>query len=286
LLPFRRVLVGWARSGSDDHLVEYAARVAGEAELSFVHVGRLSEPRSAAVLEEMRAQVARLSSGASLLVPPAVHVLHGVRIDLLLAQAVAADADLIMLGQRSVRARRTLARRLAMKAPCSVWMVPGHAPLRVTRVLAAVDFSPSSAAALRAATQLISGVEQTQCLALHVDVEETPERRQPAGRTAELAWQEFTASLDLPPAFRFVAEPGRSAAKTLCDAAVREDADLIVMGARGQSSSAAVLLGREVEEVLRHSRVPVLVVRRPEDRLPLAPLLLAGATPDLLRHAG
>jgi nucleotide-binding universal stress UspA family protein len=45
--------------------------------------------------------------------------------------------------------------------------------------------------------------------------------------------------------------------------AERLKADLVVVGARGQNPSAAVLLGSETEQALRESAVPVLVVKAP-----------------------
>jgi nucleotide-binding universal stress UspA family protein len=40
-----------------------------------------------------------------------------------------------------------------------------------------------------------------------------------------------------------------------------EDADLVVMGTRGRSRAAAVLLGSETEQVIIESRIPILAVK-------------------------
>ena len=56
-------------------------------------------------------------------------VLHGEVIDCLLETAAEWAADLILVGHsREHNGRRALARRLAMKAPCSVWMRPEFSP--------------------------------------------------------------------------------------------------------------------------------------------------------------
>jgi outer membrane protein OmpA-like peptidoglycan-associated protein len=53
--------------------------------------------------------------------------------------------DLILVGHgRGHSGKRALARRLAMKAPCSVWVVPEGAPARLNRILVPVDFSDPS----------------------------------------------------------------------------------------------------------------------------------------------
>jgi nucleotide-binding universal stress UspA family protein len=58
---------------------------------------------------------------------------------------------------------------------------------------------------------------------------------------------------------RGIALPGDSATAIL-DTAGQEDASLIVIGSRGPSSVAELMLGSVSLEVLRHARCPVLVV--------------------------
>jgi nucleotide-binding universal stress UspA family protein len=60
-------------------------------------------------------------------------------------------------------------------------------------------------------------------------------------------------------AARGIALPGDSATAIL-DTAVQEDVSLIVIGSRGPSSVAELMLGSVSLEVLRHARCPVLVV--------------------------
>src|SRR6185503_7351335 len=82
-------------------------------------------------------------------------------------------ADLILVGHRCGQdQRRALARRLAMKAPCSVWMHPNGGPAAIRRVLAAVDFSQSSALAFSTATA-IAKQSEAACTALHVYFDES-----------------------------------------------------------------------------------------------------------------
>ena len=50
----------------------------------------------------------------------------------------------------------------------------------------------------------------------------------------------------------------------ICQAAGREQADLIIMGSHGRTGLAHVLLGSVAERVIRHASCPVLIVRKPK----------------------
>jgi nucleotide-binding universal stress UspA family protein len=54
-------------------------------------------------------------------------------------------------------------------------------------------------------------------------------------------------------------------ASEIAECAEREKADLVVMGTHGRTGLAHVVLGSVTEKVVRHSTVPVLTVRVPED---------------------
>jgi nucleotide-binding universal stress UspA family protein len=188
-------------------------------------------------------------------------------LDVLLHEAIDTHADLLLVAQARVGAgRRPLARRLAMKAPCSVVMVPSGAPARLERVLAPIDFSPRSADALEVATAVAAAAGIESCQVLHVrfepstagyeDYEESSageERDSFALFTARVDWHR----VDLEPILLESAD----VTATILRVAAEKHADLIVMGTRGRSSAAAVVLGSETDHVLMSSPVPVLAVK-------------------------
>jgi nucleotide-binding universal stress UspA family protein len=51
------------------------------------------------------------------------------------------------------------------------------------------------------------------------------------------------------------------AGKTIADAAARTEADLIVMGSKGRSRLAGIVLGSVAGSVVQHASCPVLVAR-------------------------
>ncbi len=143
-------------------------------------------------------------------------------------------------------------------------------------LLAAVDFSPFSAAVLRTAGRLRSAL-QAELVVLNVvnqrDVEavETVQRLYPAvdvarfleksraerleGLSRLLAEQGF----DLP-GIRKIVRVGAPHREILL-AAEEEKADLLILGARGRGHLAEALFGSTAEKVFRRSPVPVLIVR-------------------------
>ena len=275
-MPFlTRVLVALASHPSDAGLLAYARTVrnvvaAGRGQWSLVHV--LPPPTAAAAGAPVRSHkdvLGALENSSTLLGPnTTARVLSGSRLDRLLEFAAEWKADCILVGHRDDRSgRRSLARRLAMKAPCSVWMVPEGSVASLTRVLAAVDFSESSAGSLDHAALIASRSGARHLLAVHVSMAD--------GRATQDAFRRFLQPLDLHGVdVESRVEESGSVARAVLRVAGAEDCDLIVMGSRGLGRSAAVLLGSESEQVLAESRRPVLVTRRRGERIGVLQVLL------------
>ncbi|HEY1326641.1 MAG TPA: universal stress protein [Casimicrobiaceae bacterium] len=58
---------------------------------------------------------------------------------------------------------------------------------------------------------------------------------------------------------------GRPVFEAIIEQAQRVDADLLVMGTHGRRGIARVLMGSDAEGVVRNARVPVMLVRGPEE---------------------
>jgi nucleotide-binding universal stress UspA family protein len=191
---------------------------------------------------------------------------ESVLLDSILDFAVSSRADLILLGHSGTRGRRFLARRLAMKAPCSVWMVPDGSPARISSVLAPIDFSRRSADTLSVATAIASGAGLDECTALHVYFNDAAatfdEFDEILLEENDRAFALFTAPIDLHDVW---AKPlfleSSHVARAILTAAAEHRHDLIVMGTRGRSPAAAVLLGSETEQTMIETGIPLLTVK-------------------------
>ncbi|MEX0718019.1 MAG: universal stress protein [Planctomycetaceae bacterium] len=293
---FENLLVGLAGSEADDELIRHA-RHAAEAALvenvRFAHVrpneGSPDEAAACQAALEMRIATAwptRQSSGPS---QPACRALAGPLIDRLLEHIVEERIDLVLVGHRKERSgRRSLARRLAMTAPCSLWMVPEAGPspqggpepnssedhevggVRAApprRILVPIDFSDHSAQALSVATALAARCGLSECRALHVSFDPSRvsfEEYEAVRRGEERAtFDRFMESIDchgvrVEPSF----EEGPHVADTILRVSEEQRSDLIVLGTRGRTQSSAILLGSEAEQTLVRTRIPCLLVKK------------------------
>ncbi len=275
---FHRVMVALARAESDRSLISYARLVAGMApgaEFHFIHA--LDWPEGSRGLQMVNhgqavSQIKSLveeqfgNSGQCY-----VRVLPGDRTDQLLEYAAEWSVDLILMGHRRNRnGRRSMARRLAMKASCSVWVVPEGSAVKISKVLAAVDFSKHSASAMYTAAAITHENRLPECIAVHVllggDGAPPPSPRD---------LSDFIARSN-PNNVRV--RPLVTAAATVSEAVHRlspaENPDLVALGSRGSSDSSSILLGAESEQVIMQSPIPVLVVKQPGERLEVLEVLL------------
>jgi|SoiMethySBSTD1v2_1073268.scaffolds.fasta_scaffold115895_3 nucleotide-binding universal stress UspA family protein len=285
---FHRVLVAVGEVKEDVDFLRYARVVQDlvpDAEFSFVHVlnwpgNRRSLNQSmthAEAASELAASVGQHFGEGS---KARCSVRHGNVVDRLLECSAELPADLILIGHaREHLGRRSIARNLAMQAPCSLWMRPYGSKSTVKRILAAVDFSEPSAYALTMGAHIARLAGDSRCMALHAYLNEgsvTTEEYESIDLLREReAFQRFvapldTAGVDVQP----MLEEGASVAHAVERIAESHSVDLVVMGSRGQSKSVSTLLGSESEHVLTESKVPVLIAKRRGDRIGLLQALL------------
>jgi nucleotide-binding universal stress UspA family protein len=275
---FQRILVALAQRGQDVSLIQYAKMIGDlvpSAVFDFVHV----DGNGRGGLDTLQDAVIQ-HFGTS---RAYCRILSGHREDELLKLVVETSADLILLGHaKSHTGRRSLARRLAMKAPCSIWMVPDGSKAKLDRIIAAVDFSPTSAQALVVATSIAERRRLGWCEALHVYFEQSlagvDEYRADIRGREEEAFAEFVKDLNLHGVKvkpRFEESPNISHA--IARAVAEDRADLVVMGTRGMTPAASILLGSQTEHTLMETQVPVLVVKQKGERLGFVKLWLEHA---------
>ena len=193
-------------------------------------------------------------------------------------------ADMIALGARGFgRLKRVFvgstSLAVARYAPCGVAIVRGR-PRQVRRILAPVDGSEGSRAALRflsisqlardAQISLLHVLPAYASSGLHGPGKRFPDqlpaedrRKQRADADALLADAAAPFAEARRPVARLVSEG--DAAREIVKTAHRRDVDLVVLGARGLGTFGRLLLGSVSETVLHHVRRPVVIVRGGDD---------------------
>ena len=286
---FRHVMVGLTGRLSDFDLIRYAsmlARLETAVEVRFVHVipsdgPESSAPRHDAALETVERSVADAFLNVGESVRVYCDILKGTLIDRLLAFAAEQEIDVMLVGQRRDHSlgRGSLAKRLAMNAPCSVWIVPSGSSLTLKKILVPIDFSNHAADAMLVAASMAQRAGNAECLPLHVYFNEsvlTYQQDDPFVRGLEEdAYHQFIATIDCCGAAispLFVEAP--NVAETIHRVGLEQSVDLKVMTTRGRSRSAAILLGSVTEGVISVADKPVLVVKHFGTQLGFLQMLL------------
>jgi len=247
-------------------------RLAPETEFLCVHVAPLEGERRTFIEYQTFQRLAGANTQC--------HVIKGDVTDRLLGFAAEYETDFVLLGHRRAHSgRRSLARRLAMQAPCSVWMVPEGSAARLQKILIPIDFSKTAADCLHVGTALAELVGEEQALALHVYFNQAnvtyDEYDEIIRNDRQEAFRIFASRInlhgvDVVPLF----EEAENVAHAVNRVATETGSDLIVMGTRGRSRSAAVLLGSATEQTIIETTIPILAVKHFGARLRLLQALL------------
>ena len=210
-------------------------------------------------------------------------------------QARAIGADLLVMGSHGRSGFKRLmlgsvTERTLGITRCPVLVVPPaaegarHTPWRPRRILAAIDFSPASAAALGYALSLAQegGGELTLIHAIEVP----PELR--GGHVADLTDVDRLRAAEEAGCLRQLRQMVPERARLFCTVrtlvdegaadhvilatAAAHDVDLIVMGVRGHGALDLAVFGSKTRQVTRSARCPVLVVQAGDAAVLTAPM--------------
>ncbi|MGE0431276.1 MAG: universal stress protein [Planctomycetota bacterium] len=207
-----------------------------------------------------------------------IRLLHGRALPELLKLAGNSRADLLVTGTHGRDGIDTLvlgsiAEKLARKAPCPVLVVkPDFHETHFSRPMVAVDFSDDAVRAVRRGLQLCQAFGLTRLALLHVyDVPQryikpgiTPQQAAEAVRAhvqeTGTTWLDHFSGQHSGITLELTLQAG-SPGTAIPEFALAHGTDLIVMGTRGRTAAARMLLGSVTERVLRAACVSVLAER-------------------------
>ena len=280
----KRILVATDFSDRSERAVRRAALLAGKAraQLAIVHAinddqpARKVEAENRAATEEIEALARALRHRDSLACEPAI--VAGPAPEAIVAAAAESNADIIVVGQHRRRPLRdifvgTTAERAVRASSRPVLEVNANPETAYRHVLVAIDMSDGARKAVRSLRAL--GLDRDASVSVvHVfDALGTGVMAQASMSMAEIKTyiadqkkradgelDAFLKELSLQPARRELALNEATPGTAICAAAGAIGADLIVVGTKGRTGAARVLLGSVAEYVLGHADCDVLAV--------------------------
>ena len=225
-------------------------------------------------------------------------VIHGAPLIEILRFAHEKDVNLIVIGRHCGSAVEThdeaddeapLARRITRKATCSVLVLPDEFQIKADTILVPVRNSDCSAGALDVACG-IAAATKAEVIALNVFQVHAGYSRVGTNLEEHQALLETAAQHECE---KLLKRTDTRTVKVRCECAAdlqhqpvpvilqaieKVSADLVVIGARGRTGAAGVLLGTVTEQLIRESPLPVLAVKKKGECLGIlrALLTLAG----------
>ena len=196
----------------------------------------------------------------------ALSVLRGHRTATIVDLAKARSADLIVVGagphhfaDRALGGETAL--QLAQHASTPVLAVPAGMRTLPRRALVAIDFSPSSAAAARLATSLLTEGDTLELAHVAAAAQIGAVVLGPARMgEAENRMEQFAAELNVPTGIQLTTRVfGGEPTRTLLDVATQTHAEIIALGSHGYGLWQRVLLGTVSSRVLRLASCAVLI---------------------------
>lgn len=213
-----------------------------------------------------------------------IEVHHNTGVADILRSARDQSLDLIVVGRRLPHdqlAAGSAFSRLARKAPCSVLVVPDQAHPHFGRIVVPVDGSEHSKLALTTAIALARRSQETNLQVIAQTIYEVGYGYQysdqsfaDAVRSREVSARKqldtFLADVDQSGVtFNSICTCSNHPVAAVFDLVASKNLDLIAVGSRGLSNTAAALIGSFAERLLAASPVPVLVVKKKGETLRL-----------------
>jgi nucleotide-binding universal stress UspA family protein len=195
-------------------------------------------------------------------------------LDSFLRWAKIKDADLIIMGRKdTMPGHGVLADGVAKKAPCSVLLVQEKRPIKFPKkILIATDFSSHNHLIYEFAEQITDKLG-AELVPLHLY--EVPHGYSKTGKTyeefseimkenAKNDFRKFVSKHNHPELeCEMILNDGKNAWNLILEFATKIEADMILLGSRGRTTSAAVLLGSTAEKLIHVNKyLPMLIFKK------------------------
>lgn len=301
---YQRILVCIDQPERDLRMLSYAWTVARLAESREIHLLHVSEdkaresedlPHVSSMPDEVTRETLR-ALATEYIKEPAVQkcvceVIHGSPLLEILRFAYEKDIDLIIVGRHYGEVADTdddalQARRITRKATCSVLVLPEEHQIKADAILVPVRDSECSANALDVACGIAAATNATvialNVYQVHAGYSRSGVTLQQHQVLLDEAAQRECGSLlkrvetrSLAVQCKCTPDLHGKPVQAFLESITSLSADLVVIGARGRTGAAGVLLGNVTEQLIRKSPVPVLAVKKKGECLGVLQALLS-----------
>lgn len=299
---YSRMLVGLDLTEMDQHVVRYACMVARTFKINavyFLHVtSTLELPDEIAekygdvmapVDETLEKEMEETMEKCFTKIPDCdieVEAHAGDVTEEVIKWAKVKRVDLIVLGRKqSLTGTGLHSRKVARTSSASVLFVPENPPLKLDKVMVPIDYSKYSQMAFELSADL-QKVAGTKILSNHVY--KVPTGYYKAGKSyeefAEIMLEntkkeskKFFAKLGLDGVdfdFTYALDDDIHPADKIYKSASEEGVDMILLGSKGRSTAAAMLIGSVAEKLLQESAdIPIFLVKKGNENVSLVEAL-------------
>lgn len=217
-----------------------------------------------------------------------IKVTDGNSAEKILKWAKIKEVDLIVLGNKSgLDGEGIVSGKVVKLAPCSVVMVPEVLPSNLQKIVVPIDYSASSKLAFEFSLYMVSNIPDLAltCLNIfevptgyHVSGKSFDEFAEIMRQNAEDSFDEFISQYDTKGAkikAKYELDKKGNIAKRIYQFSVKEKASAIVIGSKGRTQAAAILLGSIAEKLVKlNAQIPLIVVKQRRHNMDILEALL------------
>lgn len=285
--PLKKIIVCLDHTDQDQGLIEHActfSKVAGTTEIVFLNVIKdFNLPENMLkefpglldkALSERKEEIDELvKAHFNCDITTSIMVRQGSPTKEILKAANDLESDLIVLGRKK-KSDSVLSTRIARRSPCNLLVIPEKTDLKLDKIFVPVDFSDYSSLSLETTLLLTQGLSSKIYLQ---NVYQIPSSYRYSGKT----YEEFAdimkghANKDLEILIK-KAEYSSQELVPVCsldkdgklidlilDEASKKKVDLIVMGAKGRTTTSGLFIGSKSERMIRiNGDIPMMIIRQ------------------------
>lgn len=288
----KRVLVAVDLTEMDETLVQYITMVSNQLSLDkiyFINVLKNFElpdeivekypdmvaPQDEACKKEIQYTIDKVA-GNQLNTEYEIKVVEGNTAEQVLKWAKIKEIDWIVVGRKSgLEGQGIITGKVVKLAPCSVVFIPEVLPPIPSKIVVPLDYSDASKLAFEFSLNLASNIPSLSMTCLNIysvptgyhttgkSFEEFDEIMKNNSKKTFQKFVEGYDTKDITIDAKFELDKRDSISKKIYQFAVKEQANTIVIGSKGRTQAAAILLGSIAEKLIQlNTQLPLIVVKQ------------------------